>query len=106
MEITIQAAQRILKEIPMIGDKVISISQAEILYSENRRIISPYIVPNNNLKVGDIVTSIHIDLEVNEKVVRISVDHNKGGIFVNEYKSLQANIRDIKIDHILNLENL
>lgn len=102
MEITIQAVQRFLMEIPLIGDKVISISKVEILYSENRRIISPYIVPNNNLKVGDTVTSIHIDLDVNEKVVRINVDHNKGGIFVSERKSLQANIRDIKIEQILN----
>lgn len=101
MEITIQAAQRILKEIPLIGDKVISISQEEILYSGNRRIISPYRVPNNNLKVGDTVTSTHIDLDVNEKVVRINLDHNKGGIFLDELKSLQANIRDIKIEQIL-----
>jgi hypothetical protein len=101
MEITIQAAQSILKKIPMIGDKVISISSTEIIYSANRKISSPYNVPNNNLKIGDIVTSVHINLEVNEKVVRINVDHNKGGIFACGLASLQANIRDIKIEQIL-----
>ncbi len=102
MEITIQAAQSILKEIPLIGDRVISISQVEILYSENRRIASPYILPNNNLKVGDTVTSVHVDLEAKDKVLRINIDHNQGGVYANSHKSLLAFIRDIKIEQILN----
>ncbi len=102
MDITIQAAQSILKEIPLIGDRVISISQAEILYSDNRRITSPYKLPNNNLKVGDTVTSVHVDLEAKDKVLRINIDHNQGGVYTDSHKSLLAFIRDIKIEQILN----
>ncbi|MCZ2141458.1 MAG: hypothetical protein LC096_08740 [Bacteroidia bacterium] len=100
MEITLKATQRILYNIPTIGDKVVSISKTEVHYSNNRKISNPYI-PNQNLNIGDTVTSIHIDLDENDKVVRVNIDHNKGGIFASSRESLKAEIRGLKIDQIL-----
>jgi hypothetical protein len=100
MDITLQAAQNILREFPIIGDIVTAISNDEIVYTNKHKISLP-VIQFNNIKEGDIVTSVRTTLSITNKEVEINVDHYDGGKYAEATRSLIAKIRDIKLDHVI-----
>jgi len=92
-----------IKDIPEIGDELIQINNLELEYSDgvNNKKITVNAIPNNDLCIGQIVTSVHKDLrsiDNGDYEISISITHDQTvGLVYNNVDSINRHHRLLSI---------